>query len=100
MLPDLDPLLHNQLRLQIISLLSGIMSADFNHILDETKATRGNVSVQLKKLKEAGYIDISKSFGQSYPITTCSITDKGRKAFIGYIENISTYFDRGGAGKP
>lgn len=95
MLPSLDPLLHNQLRLQIISLLSGLVSAEFNHILNETGATRGNVSVQLKKLKEADYIKIDKSFGESYPITKCSITDKGRTAFIRYIENISVYFDKG-----
>ncbi|HCQ16966.1 MAG: transcriptional regulator [Owenweeksia sp.] len=94
MLPELDPLLHSQLRLQIMSLLAGISSAEFNFLLEETGATRGNVSVQIKKLSEAGYIKVSKSFGESYPLTTCNITDKGLKAFDTYVENISKYLDR------
>jgi DNA-binding transcriptional ArsR family regulator len=95
MLPNLDPLLHSQLRLQIISLLVGLDSADFNHILEKTSATRGNVSVQLNKLKQAGYITIKKSFGESYPITKCSITQKGITAFEEYVEAIKVYLDSG-----
>ncbi len=91
MLPELDPLLHSQLRLQIISLLIGLDSAEFNYILETTGATRGNVSVQLNKLKEAGYIKVKKSFGESYPITTCSITAKGIKAFEDYVKAINIY---------
>ncbi len=91
MLPDLDPLLHAQLRLQIVSLLMGVRSAEFTHILEKTGASRGNVSIQLKKLSEAGYIKLSKSFGESYPVTTCSITDKGRAAFETYVEAIAHY---------
>ena len=94
MLPELDPLLHSQLRLQIVSVLVGVESAEFNYLLEETGATRGNISVQLKKLSEAGYIKIAKSFGESYPVTTCRITDKGLKAFDQYVETISKYLDR------
>ncbi len=94
MLPELDPLLHSQLRLQIVSLLVGVESAEFNFILEQTAATRGNISVQLKKLSEAGYIKVSKSFGKSYPVTTCRITEKGLKAFDQYVESISSYLDR------
>lgn len=93
MLPELDPLLHSQLRLQIISLLIGVESAEFNYILEQTGATRGNISVQLKKLQEAGYLKIKKSFGESYPVTRCEITPKGRAAFEKYVHSISQYFD-------
>ncbi len=69
----------------------GVQSSDFTHIMETTEATRGNISVQLKKLEEAGYITISKSFGKSYPVTTCRITAKGRAAFEAYVEAISQY---------
>lgn len=91
MLPDLDPLLHNQLRLSIMSLLIGVEKADFNFLLDETGATRGNLSVQIKKLKEAGYIDVQKSFVNNYPKTECSVTKTGVKAFEAYVDGISKY---------
>ncbi len=93
MLPDLDPLLHSQLRLQIITILVGVQSADFNHIMESTGATRGNISVQLKKLSDAGYITITKSFGKSYPVTNCEISNKGRLAFEKYVEALSKYIN-------
>lgn len=96
MLPELDPLLHSQLRLQIVSLLMGVESAEFNHILEQTGATRGNVSVQINKLKEADYVKVKKSFGKSYPVTTCSITAKGRKAFEQYVKVIKGYLGSSG----
>jgi DNA-binding transcriptional ArsR family regulator len=88
---ELDPLLHSQLRLSIISLLISVKSAEFNFFLEKTGATRGNVSVQLKKLEEAGYIEISKSFRDNYPLTTCKITRKGIEAFEGYVEALKDY---------
>ncbi len=91
MLPDLDPLLHSQLRLQIMSLLVGVHSAEFNYLLEKTGASRGNISTQLKKLKEAGYLKMKKSFGDSYPVTTCFISDAGREAFEKYVEDIAVY---------
>ncbi len=88
---DLDPLLHSQLRLSIISLLMGVQSAGFIYLLEKTGATKGNISVQLKKLEEAGYISIRKSFRDNYPLTTCSITPKGREAFRQYVDALRDY---------
>jgi DNA-binding transcriptional ArsR family regulator len=95
MLPPLDPLLHAELRLKIVSILMSVVSADFNHLMETTGASRGNVSVQLKKLDEAGYINIHKSFGKSYPVTTCKITTKGRQAFESYVQSITQYLTPG-----
>ncbi len=94
MFKDLDPLLHNQLRLSIISLLMSVESAEFNYLLEQTKATRGNVSVQINKLKEAGYIEVIKSFRGNYPLTTCKITKVGLAAFEDYVEAISGYLSQ------
>lgn len=91
MFKDLDPLLHNQLRLSIISLMMNVESAEFSWLLEKTEATRGNISVQITKLKDAGYIKVKKSFKKNYPLTTCSITKKGIDAFETYVEAISTY---------
>lgn len=90
---SLDPLLHNELRLKIISLLIGVESAEFNFLLKETEATRGNLSVQIKKLDEAGYITVKKSFKGNYPLTTCKIAAKGIKAFEEYVKAISGYLN-------
>lgn len=91
MFKELDPLLHNQLRLSIISLLMNVESAEFSWLLEKTEATRGNLSVQISKMKDAGYIKVKKSFKKNYPLTTCSITKKGIDAFENYVEAISTY---------
>jgi len=87
----LDPVLHNQLRLAVVSLLVGVESAEFTFILERTGATRGNLSVQLSKLKEAGYITVKKGFRDNYPLTTCSLSAKGLKAFERYVEAIKGY---------
>ncbi len=91
MFKELDPLLHSQLRLQVMSLLVGVESAEFTYLLEETGATRGNLSVQITKLKDAGYIDVNKSFRNNYPLTTCKITPKGVKAFEKYVEALQEY---------
>jgi DNA-binding MarR family transcriptional regulator len=88
---ELDPLLHSQLRLSIISLLVSVKSAEFNYLVEKTGATRGNISVQLKKLEEAGYIGIHKSFRGNYPLTTCRITPKGLEAFEKYVDSLKDY---------
>jgi DNA-binding MarR family transcriptional regulator len=88
---DLNPLLHSQLRLSVISLLISVRSATFTFLLEKTGATRGNISVQLKKLEEAGYIEISKSFRDNYPLTTCRITPKGAEAFENYVDALKDY---------
>ncbi|HDO27651.1 MAG TPA: transcriptional regulator [Bacteroidetes bacterium] len=94
MFKDLDPLLHSQLRLSVISILITVESAEFTFLLEQTKATRGNLSVQLNKLKEAGYISIEKSFRNNYPLTTCKITPKGIIAFEKYVEALSEYINK------
>lgn len=91
MFKDLDPLLHSQLRLAVVSLLVTLREADFSYLREKTGATAGNLSVQIDKLKQAGYITVEKSFRNNYPLTTCRITPKGLKAFKEYVENLKTY---------
>lgn len=91
MFKDLDPLLHNQLRLSIMSILISVDSAEFSWLLEKTGATRGNLSVQINKLKEAGYIHVKKSFRSNYPLTTCKVSPKGIIAFESYVDAISGY---------
>ncbi len=91
MFQELDPLLHNQLRLSIMSLLISVESAEFNFLLEKTDATRGNLSVQINKLKEGEYIDVKKSFRNNYPLTTCKVTPKGIDAFEKYVEALQEY---------
>jgi DNA-binding MarR family transcriptional regulator len=95
MFKNLDPILHSQLRLSIMSLLISLESAEFSYLLEQTKATKGNLSIQLNKLKDAGYISIKKSFRNNYPLTTCKITPKGIKAFESYVEALSGYINKG-----
>lgn len=89
----LDPLLHSQLRLAVISLLVGVEEAEFNYLKEKTGATAGNLSVQVNKLKEAGYIDVEKSFKDNYPLTRCSITRQGVQAFETYVSALRGYID-------
>ena len=91
MFKDLDPLLHSQLRLAIMSLLISVKEAEFNFLKEKTGATAGNISVQIQKLKEAGYIDVSKQFKDNYPKTLCKITQLGIGAFENYVENLRSY---------
>lgn len=87
----LDPLLHSQLRLAVMSLLIGLDEAEFTFLKEKTESTAGNLSVQLDKLERAGYIKIEKSFRDKRPLTTCSITAVGVKAFEDYVENLKNY---------
>lgn len=91
MFKDLDPILHSQLRLAVVSLLIGVKEAEFTFIKEKTNATAGNLSVQIQKLKEAGYVDVSKQFKDNYPQTTCKITDKGIAAFEEYVKSLQQY---------
>ncbi len=88
---DLDPLLHSQLRLAVISLLIGIESAEFVFIKEKTGATAGNLSVQIDKLSKAEYIEVTKSFQGKKPVTTCQITPKGIDAFEAYVKTLKQY---------
>jgi predicted transcriptional regulator len=95
MYKELDPLLHSQLRLAIVSLLMTSDEVDFNHIKDTTQATSGNISVQIKKLQDAGYIEVVKSFKNNYQNTSLSMTKKGIKAFENYVESLKQYLKTG-----
>jgi DNA-binding MarR family transcriptional regulator len=90
-LKDLDPLLHSQLRLGIMSLLMSVESAEFMYLKEKTNSTAGNLSVQLDKLSEAGYIAIEKTFRGKKPLTTCRITKQGLKAFEEYVNTLKQY---------
>lgn len=92
MFKDLDPILHSQVRLAIMSLLIGFKSAEFSFLLENINTTKGNLSFQLTKLKDAGYITIKKSFKGNYPLTTCEITEKGITAYETYVNIIDEYF--------
>ena len=87
----LDPLLHSQLRLAVMSLLISVEEADFTFLKDKSNSTAGNLSVQLDKLEKAGYIEIEKSFKGKRPLTTCRITQTGVRAFEAYVENLKNY---------
>ena len=91
MFKNLDPLLHSQLRLAIMSLLLNTEEAEFTYLKNETGATQGNLSVQLNKLYDAGYIEIKKQFRKNYPLTTCRITPLGVEKFKAYVDALSDY---------
>lgn len=93
MLRELDPLLHSQLRLAVISLLMSVEEADFVYLREKTGATAGNLSVQLDKLAQAGYIKVVKEFAGKKPHTSCSLTDTGREAFERYVNDLKEYLN-------
>ena len=90
MFKELNPLLHSELRLAVMSILIGVESADFVFIRQQTGATAGNLSVQLDKLAKANYIEIEKTFRGKMPCTVCRITDTGRDAFAEYVAALQT----------
>ena len=92
MFKELNPILHSQLRLAVISLLISVKEAEFTFIKEKTNATAGNLSVQINKLKEAGYLDVVKQFKDNYPQTICKVTPAGIAAFDVYVKNLQTYF--------
>jgi len=88
---DLDPILHSQLRLAVVSLLISVKEAEFTFLKEKTGATAGNLSVQIQKLKDAEYIEVQKQFKDNYPQTICKITPKGIDAFEVYVKNLQSY---------
>jgi DNA-binding transcriptional ArsR family regulator len=92
MFTELDPLLHSQVRLAIMSLLISVKSAEFSFLMENIITTKGNLSFQLTKLKEAEYIEIKKSFKGNYPLTICEVTQKGIDAYEVYVNTIDEYF--------
>lgn len=95
MLRELDPLLHAQLRLAVMSILMTVEEADFVYLKEQTEATAGNLSVQLDKLAAAGYIEVEKGFAGKRPRTLCRVTEVGRKAFADYVEALREYLKLG-----
>lgn len=93
MFQPLDPLLHAELRLAVMSLLISADEAEFPYIKEQTGATAGNLSVQIDKLSTAGYIEIEKTFKGKRPCTICLITPKGRQAFEKYVEALRDYLE-------
>ena len=91
MFKELNPLLHSELRLAVMSILLSVESADFVYLKEQTHATAGNLSVQIDKLQKAGYIKIEKGFKGKIPRTTCAITPEGISAFEEYGEAIKSY---------
>lgn len=91
MFKELDPILHSQLRLAVMSLLIGVKEAEFTFIKDKTNATAGNLSVQIQKLKDVGYVEVTKQFVNNYPQTTCKITPVGIAAFEAYVKALQEY---------
>ena len=91
MFPALDPLLHSELRLAVVSLLMSVDEADFTYIKEQTGATSGNLSVQIDKLTAAGYITVEKGFKGKMPRTTCRITPLGTEAFRDYVKALKKY---------
>ena len=94
MYKDLDPLLHSQLRLAVISILLSVDEADFVFIREKTGATAGNLSVQIDKLSEAGYITVNKFIEGKRPRTVCKITQTGIDAFQKYVEALQGYINK------
>lgn len=88
---DLDPILHSQLRLAVISLLIGTEVAEFTYLREQTGATAGNLSIQITKLKDAGYIEVEKKFRNNYPQTLCRITPLGQQKFTEYVNSLKDY---------
>jgi len=93
MFKDLNPILHSQLRLALVSILISVKEAEFTYLREKTNATAGNLSVQINKLKEAGYIDVAKQFKDNYPQTVCKITPQGVLAFEQYVKDLQSYLD-------
>lgn len=91
MFKKLNPLLHAQLRLAVVSLLMNVESATFSFLKKKTGASSGNLSVQIQKLEKAKYIKVKKSFKDNYPETRCAVTREGKKAFEEYVSALNDY---------
>lgn len=99
MFKELNPLLHSELRLAVMSILISVEEADFTYLKQQTGATAGNLSVQIDKLSKAEYIEVIKSFKGKMPCTTCKIAPAGVKAFEEYVEALKSYIDFPGVTK-
>jgi DNA-binding MarR family transcriptional regulator len=94
---EIDDVIHGRVRLTVMAYLSGAGSADFTQLRDKTGVTDGNLSVNIRKLEEAGYVDIEKKFVGRRPQTLCHLTDVGRSAWITYLERMQDMLFGGSA---
>jgi DNA-binding MarR family transcriptional regulator len=94
-LADVDRVIHEPARTMIVAILYNLESADFLYLQRETGLTKGNLSAHLTKLEEAGYVSIEKTFRGKIPLTLCSLTESGRKAFEGYRQKLKEFIDSG-----
>ncbi len=92
--PPVDPVIHAPARLAIVAALAAVDEADFRYLLYATGLTKGNLSAHLRKLEEAGYVHITKTFRGRIPLTLCRLTPKGRQAFQRYREAMLAYLQR------
>ena len=93
-LPELDRIIHEPARLTIVALLSSVASADFLFLLTQSGLTKGNLSVHLSRLEEAGYIQVEKTFRGKIPHTEYHLTQKGKSAFDQYRKSLGSIFDK------
>ena len=89
-LSGLDRVIHEPARLMLVALLSAVESADFLYLLKESELTKGNLSVHLTKLEEAGYVEAEKTFRGKMPHTEYRLTSKGKSAFDQYRKSLSS----------
>lgn len=92
-LADVDRLLHEPSRTVIVAILAAVESADFLYLQRETGLTKGNLSVHLSKLEEAGYVSIEKTYRGKVPLTLCRLTDEGRTAFETYRKQLKQFVE-------
>ncbi len=96
MFKELDPLLLSQLRLAIMSYLMVMRETEFSVLKEQTGATAGNLSAQISKLQEAGYLEVEKTYKNNYPLTLCKLTPRGVDAFDAFYTDLNTYFKQNG----
>jgi DNA-binding MarR family transcriptional regulator len=94
-LADVDRVIHEPARTMIVAILYNLESADFLYLQREAGLTKGNLSAHLTKLEEAGYVSIEKTFRGKIPLTLCSLTESGRKAFEAYRQKLKQFIDSG-----
>lgn len=94
-IPTLDPVVHGQLRLSVLAILSGLDEADFTYLRERTGATDGNLSIHLGKLEDAGYVTSTKAFIGRKPRTSYHMTSRGREALVQYVKQLKTILDQG-----
>ena len=87
---EIDDVIHGRVRLAVMAYLSGAGSADFNELKSKIGGTDGNLSVHLRKLEDAKYVRVEKTFRDRKPRTICHLSEKGRKAWIAYIERLES----------